>query len=342
MSEEGATTPTVGDWGSSGSPLPPGADDRLLAVILTSMFAGVQLVRAADATILYANPRFSEMFGYAPGELEGRPVATLNAPTEQRPEEVARTIITALRTEGFWSGEVENIRKDGTRFWCEANVTAFDHPHYGTVWVTVQQDITARKRAEAELRQSEERLGLVLEATGSGAWDWNIPTGEVYFSPYWISSLGYVPAEMPRTVAFWESLVHPADLPRVRDALTKHWAGKTPVYECVNRLRRKDGTWRWNLDRGRIVQRGAGGEPLRMVGTDTDLSQQRWSGLREIVPICAGCKKIREEGGGWRSLELHFGEHSLSRFSHGLCPDCVRRYSESPLPGRPEPSDTSD
>jgi PAS domain S-box-containing protein len=293
------------------------------------MFAGVQVVRASDATILYTNRRFAEMFGYAPAELEGRPVAALNAPGEQPPEEVARRIIASLETQGFWNGEVENIRKDGTRFWSEASVTAIDQPQHGTVWVTVQLDITARKRTEAELRRSEERLGLVLEATGSGAWDWAIPTGEVHFSDYWIASLGYDPAQVPRTVAFWESLVHPADMPRVRDALARHFAGKTPVYECVNRLRRKDGTWRWNLDLGRVVEWTLGGEPARMVGTDTDLSQQRWTGLREIIPICAGCKMIREDG-HWRRLEVHFGERSLTQFSHGLCPDCESKYSELP------------
>jgi PAS domain S-box-containing protein len=310
--------------------LPPGADERLLAVILTNMFAGVQLVRASDSTILYTNRRFGEMFGYAPDELEGRPVSILNAPGEQPPEEVARRIIASVENQGFWKGEVENVTKGGVRFWCEANVTGFGHPQYGTVWVTVQLDITARKRAEAEVRRSEERLNLVLEATGSGAWDWNIPAGEVHFSSYWVASLGYDPAQVPPTIAFWESLVHPADMPRVRDALAKHFAGETSTYECVDRLRRKDGTWRWNLDLGRVVERTSGGDPVRMVGTDTDLSQQHWSGLREIIAICASCKMIREEG-RWRSLELHFGERSLARFSHGLCPDCERRYSESAL-----------
>jgi PAS domain S-box-containing protein len=320
--------PPPEDVSSSSSPLPPGADDALLAVILTNMFAGVQLVRASDATIFYANPRFAEMFGYPPRELEGKPVAILNAPGEEPPEEVARRIIASLEAKGFWNGEVENIRKDRTRFWCEANVVAFDHPQYGTVWVTVQLDITDRKRAEIEVRRSEERLALVLEATGSGAWDWNIATGEVYFSPYWLASLGYDPAQVPRTVAFWEQLVHPEDMPRVQDALAKHFAGKTTRYECVNRLRRKDGTWRWNLDCGRVVTWSLDGRPMRMVGTDTDLSQQHWTGLREIIPICAGCKKIREEGGGWRGIEMHFSEASQARFSHGLCPDCVRKYSE--------------
>jgi PAS domain S-box-containing protein len=308
----------------------PESDLALQAQIITNMFAGLVLLRASDATIIYANPRFTAMFGYAPGELEGKSVAILNAPGKQTPEQAAADIIARLETDGFWKGEIENLRKDGARLWCQANVTTFEHPGYGKVWVVVQLDITAQKRAEEELRKSEERLGLVLEATGGGAWDWNIQTGEVYFSPYWITSLGYSPEDVPPSIAFWESIMHPDDRPRVRLALAQHFEDRSATYECVTRLRKKDGSWRWNLDRGRVVERNARGEPLRMVGTDTDLSQQRWSGLQEFIPICAGCKKIREESGSWWAIEAHFGERSLAQFSHGLCPECVQKYSDEP------------
>src|SRR5688572_10496207 len=87
--------------------LPPGVDDRLMAVILANLFAGVMLARASDGTILFANPQFTAMFGYAPGELEGQSVAVLNAPGLQPPEEVARRIIADLTSEGVWKGEVE-------------------------------------------------------------------------------------------------------------------------------------------------------------------------------------------------------------------------------------------
>lgn len=187
-------------------------------------------------------------------------------------------------------------------------------------------DVSHLKALEQQRRKSEERLELVLEATGAGAWDWNVETGEVFFSKYWMESLGYAPDEVPRTSAFWESLIHPDDLPRVRRAVEEHLAGRSPNYECVNRLRRKDGSWRWNLDRGQVVERSPEGKPLRMVGTDSDLSAQRWSGLSQFIPICAGCKKIRHEDGSWESLERHFGEGSRAQFTHGICEDCVDKY----------------
>ena len=202
-------------------------------------------------------------------------------------------------------------------------------------------DVTPLKLLQSELRRSEERLELVLTATGAGAWDWNVRTGEVYFSSYWIGSLGYDPSEVPRNVSFWESLIHPDDMGRVREALAEHFSGGSSSYECVNRLRRKDGTWRWNLDRGQVVERTPSGEPLRMVGTDSDLSEQHWSGLKQLISICAGCKKIRREDGTWEALEAHFGEASRAQFSHGLCQGCVKKYYGE-IVGDDHPSHSSD
>ena len=69
----------------------------------------------------------------------------------------------ALRRDGEWHGEVENVRKDGTRIWCWANVSSFDHAEHGIVWVAVQTDVTERREAEHELRHAEERFRKVFE-----------------------------------------------------------------------------------------------------------------------------------------------------------------------------------
>lgn len=123
---------------------------RLQATIAAHLAEGVLLVRADDELIVYTNPRFDEMFGYGPGELLGRHVAVINAPGALSAREVADEIHWRLRTAGVWHGEIENIKKDGTRFWCYASVSTFDHPRLGPVWVAVRTDITERKRLEEE------------------------------------------------------------------------------------------------------------------------------------------------------------------------------------------------
>jgi PAS domain S-box-containing protein len=106
------------------------------------------------------------MFGYGPGELVGRHVSIVNAPGSKSPEAVAGEIVNALARAGAWIGEVHNIRKDGSTFWCHANVSTFDHPQYGRVWVTVHEDITERKQVEEmRARLNEELERGIFERT---------------------------------------------------------------------------------------------------------------------------------------------------------------------------------
>lgn len=134
---------------------------------------------------------------------------------------------------------------------------------------------TKLNEAVERLQENERRLEYALEATTDGVWDWNVKTGEVYFSSKWINSLGYTAEEVPNHVSFWENIVHPDDLPRVREALQDHFEGRTSLYKIENRLRRKSGEYRWNLDRGKVVEWDANGDPLRMVGTDSDITERK-------------------------------------------------------------------
>jgi light-regulated signal transduction histidine kinase (bacteriophytochrome) len=98
--------------------------------------------------------------------MTGKPVSIVNAPTEKSPEETATEIIGELEKNSFWTGEVLNIKKDGTVFWSHANVAIFDHSKFGKVLVSVQQDITDRKNAESQIKKLNEELeGRVIQRT---------------------------------------------------------------------------------------------------------------------------------------------------------------------------------
>ncbi len=143
-----------------------------------------------------------------------------------------------------------------------------------------KQAILAKEELELsniKVQQCEERLQLALEASMPGAWDWNIQTGEVIFSPQWFESPGYKKNELTPHVDSWKKLVHPDDLLKTMEALEIHFREGTEVYQVENRLLKKDGSWRWNLDVGKVVKRDAEGKPLRMVGVDQDITyQKRW------------------------------------------------------------------
>lgn len=142
------------------------AELRLQSEIMGHMAEAVYLVRMEDGIIVFTNSKFEELFGYEPGEMTGKHVSIVNAPTDKSPEETANDVLGSLAETGNWKGEVKNLRKDGTSFWTAASVTIFDHSHFGKVLVAVQRDITNRKIAESQIRQLNEDLELrVIQRT---------------------------------------------------------------------------------------------------------------------------------------------------------------------------------
>jgi PAS domain S-box-containing protein len=140
---------------------------------------------------------------------------------------------------------------------------------------------TARANAELlelarQLDDKTEQLGLVIQATDAGIWDWRVQTGEVDFNRRWAEIVGYELHELePVTIDTWMSLAHPADLAHSERLLNAHWNGETANYTCEARMRHKDGHWVWVLDSGRVVEWDDAGRPLRMIGTHLDVSGRK-------------------------------------------------------------------
>lgn len=141
--------------------------------------------------------------------------------------------------------------------------------------IGITHDITPRKEQEEALRNAQERFELALRGADLGAWDWNIETGEVVFNPRWAEMRGYRPDEIRGHVDEWISGVHPEDLPRLRKVLDDYLRGRTSEYEVEHRARTKSGEWIWILDRGKIFARDERGQPIRMAGTELDITARK-------------------------------------------------------------------
>ena len=116
---------------------------------------------------------------------------------------------------------------------------------------------------------------LALDRAHLGLWDWNLSTGDCYYSPTWSKMLGYDESELASTADLWLKLTHPDDRERAIASGDRHIAGLADSIETELRLRHKDGHWVWVLDRGGIVERGADGKPLRLMGVQTDITRQK-------------------------------------------------------------------
>ncbi len=133
---------------------------------------------------------------------------------------------------------------------------------------------TTLAEARADQRDAE-RMRLAMDSVHDAFWDWNLASGEAYFSPRLLEILGYADGDIDMTLERWREHMHPDDRAETRLQLQAHLQGETARYQGEFRVRSRDGQWRWIRSRGKVVERDAQGQPRRMVGTHTDVTQQR-------------------------------------------------------------------
>jgi PAS domain S-box-containing protein len=169
----------------------------------------------------------------------------------------------------------ETVETDGQRGWIETYkkpVIAADGSVLGTVGFA--RDITERKEMERALEISQQRWQLAVTGSKDGIWDWDIPSGEVFYSDQWLAMLGYQPGEIENNLEAWLVLIHPDDLDAAVSLTQRHLNKETPYFLSEFRMRRKDGEYTWIQSRGRALFDNAG-NALRMTGSTTDITERR-------------------------------------------------------------------
>ncbi|HEX5364184.1 MAG TPA: ATP-binding protein [Gallionella sp.] len=136
-------------------------------------------------------------------------------------------------------------------------------------------EIIERKLATEALRESEERWQFALEGAGDGVWDWNIQTDQTIFSKRWKAMIGYAEDEFDNSFETWKQHIYPDDLEPTLAAIQDYFDGRSQAYAVEFRMRCKDGSLKWILARGKIVERDEHGRPLRMIGTHSDISGRK-------------------------------------------------------------------
>ncbi|HVU35935.1 MAG TPA: PAS domain-containing protein [Opitutaceae bacterium] len=221
--------------------------------------------------------RMQEIYGLQAGEFDGTDSTWLNG---FHPDD--RNAVTA-QVRRIIEGQVHDydlkfriVRRDGTIRHLEAHGhVQRDASGHALRLVGLARDVTESKQLEQALELAEQRWQLAIEGSNDSVWDWDVATGHVYHDERWSRILGYEPGELDFSIDGWKALAHPQDLADNEAAIQEHFAQHTSFYCHELRMRAKDGSWRWILDRGKVVQRGPEGQPLRMVGTHSDVTARR-------------------------------------------------------------------
>jgi PAS domain S-box-containing protein len=141
--------------------------------------------------------------------------------------------------------------------------------------LVIAHDITDIVRAQQQVAESEKRLRDVMAATQEGIWDWQVSTGQVLHNDQWYRLLGFSEGEIADNVEAFSAHVHPDDRPIVWERIQALMSGATSNYHSEHRMVQKDGTVIWVQDRGRIAERDAMGQPVRVVGAYANITERR-------------------------------------------------------------------
>ena len=188
---------------------------------------------------------------------------------------VLESLKHSLKTGDEHRVEYRFVRPNGEQRWVECRARPVDDGDQDRRKLSgYLQDITERKQAEEALRVSEERFELAMQGANDGLFDWDLETGEIYYSPRWKGMLGYRDEELPNTLETWEKLRVPAEHNGMLEALEGGQAGTRDKFEVEYRLRHKDGHLVDILARARVIK-NAQGAAVRVVGTHVDISARK-------------------------------------------------------------------
>lgn len=131
-----------------------------------------------------------------------------------------------------------------------------------------------RSQARQRLTEIAERDAAMISIANDGTWDFDPRDGVMHFSPRWLAIMGYTQEDVRRSPIDWRRLVHTEELPPVQAKLREHIAGRTPMFESIHRMQRKDGEWRWMHSRAKALL-DEDGRLRRLIGVETDITERK-------------------------------------------------------------------
>lgn len=316
-----------------------------LKLILESVGDGIYGVDL-NGRATFANPSTVRMTGYEIGDLVGRDQHAVlhHTKIDGSPYPVEKCQIHSTLKDGIIRQVSDEVfwRKDGTSFPVEYVVTPMIVNNQPTGAVVAFKDITDRKRAEDELRLSEERYRTILRDIEDGYHEVDLAGGFTFFNESFRKIMGYSQVEL-LGMNYKRYAADRENAKKVREIYNTVYRTGEPIIGFDWDIIIKDGKRR-TVEVSVSLISDAEGRPEGFRGIVRDITERRQvenererliselqkalsevKKLSGLLPICASCKNIRDDKGYWKQIESYISDRSEAEFSHGICPDCAKK-----------------
>ncbi len=246
-------------------------EQQQLLTLLNNSLTEVYVFDVHTWTFDYVNQQALKNLGYSLEQMRQMTPLDLQLSTEASLRDLLQPLLSQQKEMLIF--ETRHRRQDGTNYPIEIRLQQLIQ-NSQSVFLAFGLDLTEQVKTQTALQENKTRFQLALDASGDGLWDWYLPTGNVYFSPQWVNMLGYAVDELKPGITSWEQLVHPDDWVWVQKRLQAHLQDDTVPYCFEYRLRMKSGQWKWIANYGKVIQRDAQNQPLRMIGTHRDIDDR--------------------------------------------------------------------
>ena len=190
-------------------------------------------------------------------------------------KELFKSILNSKREMSPWVHEFRSILPVKGLRWFKGSATVEITKDNSVSFYGKITDVTEKKEQEIKLKISEERFQFALEASSEGIWDLHVPTKKVFYSSQSMKMIEFEEKDTIDSINMWDDRVHPVDKEKYLVDIKAHIDNESAYYENEQRVLTKSGNYKWILSRGKIIERDSENNPLRILGTHTDISAQK-------------------------------------------------------------------
>jgi len=247
--------------------------ERLSLIVQQTVNAVI--ITNAEGKIEWVNTAFEKVTGYTLAEALGKTPGSFLQGDATDPDTVAYMKKQISNSEPF-SCEIYNYKKNGTGYWLRINgQPVFDKAGKVINFFAIEEDITKEREAEEKLKEFDKRIHVAMQRIGDNVWEHDFTTEQTSFSQEEYQLLGYTSEEYKSNVHLWYNCIHPEDKKLVEVNDEHYRSGQVDHHTLEYRIVHKDGTVKWVLDRGVVIEKNNEGKPVKIIGTHSDITQQK-------------------------------------------------------------------